>query len=306
MERLRNLAHRAQAPAWMVERPNPATVIDSSLYDVKAGQVWTARVESVMTVVVMRVGSDPRAVCVVPATIEPGMETADAWVVDGDTSPLDVPMCVWPELLTEIPVRLLDRPLGELESVVVPFFRASSPSTPHSVRPECAADNPFGPAARTRAFLSDTLSAWSILVGDLPELVAQPHPVGKGNPEYSFDDLRAIGLPTAEAIAVHRGSRDLTAGEAADMAAHLGRPLAAAGGGHNLTAEALAEVEQPRWRWLSELMDGGVDSAAARIGLGRAAFALAARQQGEDASACRQRLRMLALAHLPEDQQAGR
>jgi hypothetical protein len=151
--------------------------------------------------------------------------------------------------------------------------------------------------------MADTLDAWSALVDELPRL-GLSQGAGAGSLGYTYQDLTAIGLPTAEAIAVARGSRGLTATEAAAMADHLGHPLDTVRDDHGLSDDAMVEIEQPRWRWLAEALSV-IDSTDARISLGREAFALAARQKGDDATVCRQRLRMFAFAHLPQEQRSG-
>lgn len=307
--RLLELAKTTAAPPVLRSGAPKASDVDSAEYEVRSNRLWTARwAGATILLLTLRESSNPRTVVAAPVTIEPGLEDQEAVVLDASTNELGLPMTVWLGLTREIPIRTLERPLGEVLAGIPgsPGTIADvTDGTEHSAgaRPGHGSYGDTSPSAEKRAELEDLLDQW---MGDLEPLSSEAEKPETDHEKLSFtltQVMDALNVPQRQAMNIIRGRQELTAEEIQQLAAHVGStPDAISAVAEPLPSDLLLELEQPRWRYLvrTEAQTGKTDESDARLSVARQAFALAARQHGEGRDVWRQRLRTIALGRFSE------
>lgn len=307
--RLLELAKTNAAPLVLRSGAPKASDVDSAEYEVRSNRLWAARwAGATILLLALREPSNPRTVVVAPVTIEPGLEDQESVVLDASTNELGLPMTVWLGLTREIPIRTLERPLGEV--------LADIPGSPGTIadmtdvtgqsagtRPGHGNYGDTSPSAEKRSEMEDLLDQW---MEDLEPLSSEVEKAGTDHEKPSFtltQVMEALDVPQRQATNIIRGRQELLAEEIQQLAAHVGStPDAISAVAEPLPSDLLLELEQPRWRHLvrTEAQSGKTDEADARHNVARQAFALAARQHGEGRNVWRQRLRTIALGRLRE------
>ncbi|THV41167.1 hypothetical protein [Glycomyces buryatensis] len=288
---------------------SPRNDIDSPDFDVAPGQLWIGRQESSSELlIVLDVHRDQRTVAAAPITIEPGIETGDAVVLAPSVSPLETATAVWTGLVRDIPVRVLARPLGTLGESLTGFLRLAAANGATSApdlgaRPGTPDFDLYSPSVTAQAAIEDRFEEWASSLEPLPDSETPVEPVTAKLPVGLADVIAILRVPQATAMAILRRERPLDPQELERLASATGIPESEIQPFvPDLPPSLLTELEQPRWRRLveAEAAASGTDERAARQTLGREAYALAARQRGDEDSVWRGRVRMLSLARLDE------
>lgn len=185
--------------------------------EVEPGQLWRAR-RANRSLLVLTSARDGATVEVSPVTVD---EVSDSDAVDlpAAASALSAPISVWLGLTRWLPLRALERYTGDLligsagEQILDAVTDAGHPGSP--------ALSPADPKIVSRARMLDTLA----------ELAAIPVPAGSGElAELLREERIPLGdleqlllLPTAGALDVARGRRPISAEQAQQLAARVGR-----------------------------------------------------------------------------------
>jgi hypothetical protein len=308
-QRLIELARQTTAPPVVGRTASPRDDIDDPEFDVAPGQLWVGRQDTASELlVVLDVHRDRRTVAAAPVTIEPGIETGDAVVLAPSVSPLESATAVWTGLVRTIPVRVLSHPLGTFGAPLTDFLRLAATNGATSDpglgarqgRPEF---DPYSPSITAQADLEDQFEAWASSLEPRQDPESPVEPVTTKFPVRLAEVIAILQVPQATAMAILRRERPLDPRELERLATATGIP-----GSEiqpfvpDLPFALLTELEQPRWRRLvqAEAAEADTDEQSARQALGREAFALAARQRGDDDTVWRGRVRMLALARLDD------
>lgn len=303
--RLLELTSQTKTPSAVRFRAITASDVDSPDFDVRNNGLWTARWSgSTLLLLIIHESSDPRKVLAAPVTMEPGLWDQESVVVDASANDLGVPITVWLGIAREVPIQTLERPLGGLPSETLETARRVSRSHPLPDA-EHAIQQLTSTSAEQRAEMEDTLDRWiedfQPLPSETPEQVTTQGTI-QGKPSITLEQvMEALHVPQRKAMNIVRGSYQLSAGEARQLALHIGSsPDALSSIAEPLPNELLIELQQPRWRLLvrSEAESLKIDETAARLSVAREAFALAARQSGRDTDMWRRRLRTIALGRL--------
>lgn len=307
--RLLELAKTNAAPPVLRSGAPKASDVDSAECEVRSNRLWAARwAGATILLLTLREPSNPRTVVAAPVTIEPGLEDQEVVFVDASTNELGLPMTVWLGLRREIPIRTLERPLGEVLADIpecpgtIADITDVTKKTP-GARPAHGNYGDTSPSTEKRAEMEDLLDQWMEDLEPLPS-EAEKAKTNHEKPSFTLTQVMdALNVPQRQAMNIIRGRQELSAEEIQQLAAHVGStPDAISAVAEPLPNDLLLELEQPRWRHLvrAEALSGKTDETHARHSVARQAFALAARQHGEDRDVWRQRLRTIALGRLSE------
>ncbi|WP_284762111.1 hypothetical protein [Arthrobacter sp. efr-133-R2A-63] len=311
--RLLELASQTKTPTAVRFGAMKASDVDSPDFDVRNNSLWVARWSgSTILLLIIHESSDPQKVLAAPVTIEPGLQDQESVVVDASANELGVPVTVWLGITREVPIQTLERPLGGLShETLETAIRASSshplPEAEHAFRQLAST------SAEQRAEMEDILDGWiedlQPLPSESPEQMTTQGTI-HGKPTITLKQvMEALHVPQRKAMNIVRGNYQLSAGEARQLALHIGSsPEALSSIAEPLPNELLIELQQPRWRLLvrSEAESLKIDEHTARLSVARETFALAARQSGRDTDMWRQRLRTIALGRLHGGTSEGR
>ena len=258
-------------------------------WPLRPGAVWRARWDDVALLVLLVANPTATTVTATPVTFDDTGADADALVV---TAPArGVPLTVWRTLRRDLPLAVLDRPVDELAPAVVAWTTGGlAPDDAQlggPALPSAAAHSPV------RADLADDLDA---LIAAVPALTpAPPGAAAAGTrkrvspSDEQFAALMArlgVGLPVV--LDLVDGKRQPSPEEAAALLDIVGVVPEVA----PPPAELVIEMYHPRWK-VTVLELGrrrDLDEAAARMVIANGAFALAARQTGEQVPDWRERL----------------
>jgi hypothetical protein len=291
-ERLRELlGHARKAP-----QPQLTELALRERFDVpdrwplRPGAVWRARWDDVAVLVLLVENPTATAVTAIPVTFDDTGADADTLLVPAPAA-RGVPLAVWRTLRRDLPLAVLDRPVDELAPAVLAWTAGGpAPDDAHvggPALPSVASRSPV------RADLEDDLDA---LIAAVPELTtASPGSaaaearkrVSPSDEQFAaLMDRLGVGLPVV--LDLVDGKRQPSPEEAAVLLDIVGATPEVA----RPPAELMIEMYQPRWKVtvleLAHRRD--LDEAAARMAMATGAFALAARQTGEQTPDWRERL----------------
>ncbi|WP_158854973.1 hypothetical protein [Saccharothrix deserti] len=272
------------AERGIVERLGPSE--DAVL---EAGQVWRARWErTVVLLLVTEVGD--LAVQAAPLTVDPPAEDSESVVVDSALTALGVEVTVWLGLVSEVPLRVLERQVDswseDLISRVSAAARSPEDHATGDVRAGRAIEDDHAPDALVRAELADELDT----LREVPGL-----PVETSDVNYrplasllgSKIDLKALRealrLPQPDVMQIVRGKFPLTPELVEKISRATGLTTAVvARSTKPLPLGLVVLVEHPRWRPVlakrAKALD--VDEMSGRLSAGYGTFALATRETG--------------------------
>lgn len=244
------------------------------------GQVWRARWES-SALLVLLVEVQRATVLACPITSDVAGSNSSAFVVPETRSSLQTPLVTWVELRRQLPVRVLDRCLGEMQSEVVEAVAANT----HDERL---------PRGRLAVHGTDpSLQEQARLEDRLDELAAAAWaPVGIGGLKDLFDatgvslaQVRQLpGVPDGDALSVRRGDRPLDAPQIEALVARTGVTADRWWEANPQLPEALiAALDRPaaRAKVVALAAEGRRSEIAAWRSVAYDVFSLAARQTGE-------------------------
>lgn len=259
-------------------------------WPLRPGAVWRARWDDVALLVLL-VGT-PTATTITAMPV-----TFDDSGADGDTLLVTAPACrgvrltVWRTLRRDLPLAVLDRPVDELAPAVIAWTTGGP--APHDAQIGGPTLPSVAPRSPVRADLRDDLDA---LMAAVPALKLAPPRLATSATRERVSpsdeqlarlmDRLGVGLPVV--LDLIDGKRQPTQDEAAALLDIVGVTPEVA----PPPAELVIEMYHPRWKVtvldLAHRRD--LKEAAARVAMANGAFALAARQTGEQTPDWRERL----------------
>lgn len=259
---------RAVRRAWEGTPPAP-----------EPGQVWRARWGTI-TLLLLILEATSRAVRAAPVTLDVAAVDDSAVLIPQEASELAVPLAVWLEDSTSLPLRVLDRHLGALTVTVTDLSEARR-------------GRPVLSAADDRAVLrAQRQDALDVLA------TARWAPEGDGNLKNllgpAMKDLGdLLGIPNRTVIALGRGIVALTPEQAERLAPVVGHPaerLLAANPA--LPEDLVADLDLPAYRAkvVRLARRRGIDEIQAWLTTGFAVAAVAHRQTEGEAPSWTERL----------------
>lgn len=273
-DRLRAAVEKARVPAAVID------ALNASPPDPARGQIWRARWQDRNQLILLRTVNDDAVAA--PVALDVALADDSAAILNAEDTTLRLPMVQWPALARPVPIRILDRWVGELTSVGASVL---NPTPGEAALPGGRpVVSPVDPRAEYRAMLEDTMT-------ELAEATWVPAGTGVLGQLLRTADLgpaeltKALHVQPQQALALLRGQRPVTVEQAAILASLTRSP-----------AEALIEANPP----LPEDLVSRLDRPAARALIRRLAdqrhvpeiqawqdagyeiFALAARQTGTD------------------------
>ncbi|KFI52233.1 hypothetical protein [Bifidobacterium biavatii] len=278
-------------PEQVIRMESPEYIAARLAEPVAAKQLWLAKdagaqgARESQYVLVLTVGNDERTVTIVPMSSNVAERTEGALSVD--RTPMGLPMIAWPDLATEIPVRLLYKPLDAFDDAVFRAVTGNRANARVGVRRTQPVAEPTVSSERRFLAMRRKLDRWHAICAQLPAL----H--GEETLRYSTSDALAayndalktvLHLTPQQRIALSRGGWHLD-DEQRQAMADAGFPDAP----HRdeiIGDDYLIMAEQPRWRAAAEALAGMGDASGfadtdPRVRLAhQAQFALAARTSG--------------------------
>lgn len=255
--------------AWTGRPPTPAP-----------GQLWRARWNGVIQLLLI-LDAPSRSVRAVPVTLDVAGADASAALLPGDSSELAVPLVVWLDDATSLPLRVLDRFLGTL--TVDPVALAAADRG----RPLLT---PADERAVHRARLQDALAVF---------VAARWAPEGTGNLKPLLDTTDPQGLaqlldvPPRTVIALRRGKAFLTPEQAERLAPVVHQSVEVLLAANPALPENLvADLDHPAYRAkvVALARQRGIEETQAWLTAGFAVAAVAHRQTEGDAPSWTDRL----------------
>jgi hypothetical protein len=254
------------------------------------GVVWRARWDNVVLLVLLVGNPTVATVTAIPVTFDATGADADTLLVTS-ASGRGVRLAVWRSLRRDLPLAVLDRPIDELAPAVVAWTAAGPvPDDAQPGGPTLPSAAPRGPV---RADLQDDLDA---LIAAFPALTPVPSRrsatgirkrVSPSEEQFAALMTR-LGVSLPVVLELVDGKRQPSPEDAAALLDVLGVTP-------DVTpppADLVVEMYHPRWK--ATVLDlarrDDVNEAAARTAMASGAFALAARQTGEQTPDWRERL----------------
>lgn len=283
MEELRSKGTRRPVPRSLRRLTDAGFTEHGMEQGVRRGQLWLAKDQTsrMEYVIVESCGDDPRILTVMPMSDDPGMAMPGVPSVDAEGSPLEVALFPMPQLRSDVPSRLLCRPLGELgEDVVGAIERGVAARTvPVPEESGLWMDDPMSLAGyeTTKATMED----WHALCDRLPALSTQDDDASPFDEHGArlYDMLiDVLGLTVGQANDVYDGRRPLDDRQKRMLIGAGARPQDL-DFVFELPADLLIEVEQPLWRSEADAFALTHDGDP-RLGLARECYALHARTKG--------------------------
>lgn len=259
-------------------------------WPLRPGAVWRARWDDVALLVLLVGIPTATTVGAAPVTFDDTGADADALLV---TAPAvsGVPLTVWRTLRRDLPLAVLDRPVDEVTPAVVAWTTGGP--APDDAQLGGPALPSIAPRSSVRAGLEDDLDALMEAVpalGPAPVRSAAASTQKRLSPSdeqfAALMDRLGTGLPAV--LDLIDGKREPNRIEAAALMDILGVTPEVA----RHPAELIIEMCQPRWKVtvLDLARRRGTNEASARTEMAYGAFALAARQTGEQHPDWRERL----------------
>ena len=283
MEELRAKGARQPVPQSLRRLTDAEFTARGMEQGVRRGQLWLAKDQAsrMEYVVVESRDDDPRILTVVPMSDDPGMAMPGVSSVDAGGSPLEVSLFPMLHLRSDVPARLLCRPLGELDEDVVGAIArgAVARTAPMPAESGLWMDDPMSLAGYET--MKATMEDWHALCDRLPALPMRDDgasPFDERGAQLYDMLIDVLGLTVGQANAVYDGRRPLDDRQRRALIAAGARPQDL-DFVFELPADLLIEVEQPVWRGKADAFALTHDGDP-RLGLARECYALHARTKG--------------------------
>jgi hypothetical protein len=289
LQELISLAH-ATAQPQLTESALRERFGRSDVWPLRAGAVWRVRWDDVALLVLLVGNPTATTVAVTPVTFDDTGAEADTLLV-AFPSGRGATLAVWRTLRRDLQLALLDRPVGELSLAVI-AWTVGGP-VPDDARLA-------GPALPSVAFRSPVRAD---LEDDLDELIAAVPALTPVSSMRAVTGARKRVLPSEEQFAALMARLgvslpvvlDLVDGKREPSPEEVAALRDIVGVTPEVTpppAELVIEMYHPRWK--ATVLDLGrrrdMKEAAARAVMASGAFALAARQTGDQTPDWRERL----------------
>ena len=259
-------------------------------WPLRAGAVWRARWDDVALLVLLVGNPTTTTVAVTPVTFDDTGADADTLLV-AFPSGRGAALAVWRTLRRDLPLALLDRPVGELPLAVI-AWTAGGP-IPDDTRLAAPALPSAAFRSPVRADLEDDLDGLIAAVPALAPVSSRRTTSGARKrvlpSEEQFAVLMArLGVSLPVVLDLVDGKREPSPEEAAALRDIVGITPEVT----PPPAELVIEMYHPRWK--ATVLDlarrRAIKEAAARAVMASEAFALAARQTGDQSPDWRERL----------------
>ena len=289
LQELIGLAHAAAQPQ-LTEPALREQFGRSDGWPLRAGAVWRARWDDVALLVLLVGNPTATTVAVTPVTFDDTGAEADTLLV-AFPSGRGATLAVWRTLRRDLPLALLDRPVGELPLAVI-AWTAGGP-VPDDARLAGPALPSVAFRSPVRADLEDDLDALIAAVPALTPVSSRRAMTGARKrvlpSEEQFAALMArLGVSLPVVLDLVDGKREPSPEEAAALRDIVGVTPEVT----PPPAELVIEMYHPRWK--ATVLDlarrRDMKEAAARAVMASEAFALAARQTGDQTPDWRERL----------------
>ncbi|TPF77651.1 MULTISPECIES: hypothetical protein [unclassified Bifidobacterium] len=266
---------------------NPEYIAKRLEQPVAAGQLWMAKTEvGAQYVLVGGVNDDARLITAIPMSNNDAERTEEALVVRN--TPLGMTMVAWPQLATEVPVRILFKPLGEFGQAASDALVNDREDDALGIERATTPEDATTSAAKAIVEIRRCMEAWHAMCAKLPKLHDEQKVTRHSGEEleaYANALKTVLQLSPGQRIAVSRG-KALTAEQQRKMA-EAGFPQSP----YDKPAvddDYLIEVEQPLWRAAADAYAASGLPGDSREGLAyKAQFELAARVNGHGVQALR-------------------
>ena len=259
-------------------------------WPLRPGAVWRARWDDVALLVLLVGNPTATTVAVTPVTFDDTGADADTLLV-ASPSGRGATLAVWRTLRRDLPLALLDRPVDELPPAVI-SWTAGGP-VPDDARLAGPALPSVASRSPVRADLEDDLDALIAAVPALTPVSSRGAAAGARKrvlpSEEQFAALMArLGVSLPVVLDLVDGKRQPSPEEAAALRDIVGVTPEVT----PPPAELVIEMYHPRWK--ATVLDlarrRDMNEAAARTVMASGAFALAARQTGDQTPDWRERL----------------
>ena len=260
-------------------------------WPLKPGVLWRARWDDVaLLVLIVGMPTVRTNVDAMPVTFDDTGADADTLIVTASAA-RGLPLTVWRTLRRDLPLAVLDRPVDELGPAVVAW--AAGGPAPHDAQPGGPTLPSVAPRSPVRADLEDDLDALIAAVPALTSVPARPA-TPETRKRVSPSDEQLAGLMDRLGVGLP-AVLDLVDGKRQPNQEELVVLLDIVGVTPEFTpppVELVIEMYDPRWKVtvLDLARRRDLDEAAARMAMASGAFALAARQTGEQTPDWRKRL----------------
>lgn len=289
LQELIGLAHKAAQPQ-LTELALRERFGVPDHWPLRPGAVWRARWDDVALLVLLVGNPTATTVTAMPVTFDDTGADTDTLLVTAPAA-RGVSLTVWRTLRRDLPLAVLDRPVDELAPAVV-AWTTGGPAPDDAqlggpTLPSVASRSPV------RADLGDDLDALIAAVTALTSAPSRAAAAGTRKRVSPSDEQFAalmarlgVGLPVV--LDLVDGKRQPSPEEAAALLDIVGVTPEVA----PPPAELVIEMYHPRWKVtvLDLARRRDLDEAAARMAMANGAFALAARQTGEQTPDWRERL----------------
>ena len=289
LQELIGLAHAAVQPQ-LTELALRERFGRSDGWPLRAGAVWRARWDDVALLVLLVGNPMATTVAVTPVTFDDTGADADTLLV-AFPSGRGAALAVWRTLRRDLPLALLDRPVGELPLAVIAW--AAGGPVPDDARLAGPALPSVVFRSPVRADLEDDLDGLIAAVPALTPVASRRAVTGARKrvlpSEEQFAVLMArLGVSLPVVLDLVDGKREPSPEEAAALRDIIGITPEVT----PPPAELVIEMYHPRWKATVLDLAGRRDmkEAAARAVMASEAFALAARQTGDQIPDWRERL----------------
>jgi hypothetical protein len=289
LQELIGLAHAAAQPQ-LTESALRERFGRADGWPLRAGAVWRTRWDDVVLLVLLVGNPTATTVAVTPVTFDDTGAGADTLLV-AFPSGRDATLAVWRTLRRDLPLALLDRPVGELSPAVIAW--AAGGPVPDDARLAGPALPQVAPRSPVRADLEDDLDGLIAAVPALTPVASRRAVTGARKrvlpSEEQFAALMArLGVSLPVVLDLVDGKREPSLEEAAALRDIVGVTPEVI----PPPAELVIEMYHPRWK--ATVLDlarrRDMKEAAARAVMASGAFALAARQTGDQTPDWRERL----------------
>lgn len=269
-----------EIPSEVIRLEDPKHIAERLQQPVAAGQLWMAKTDDgAQYVLVSGVSDDARIITVIPMSNNTAVRTEGSLIVQ--RTPLGRPMVAWPELAVEVPVRILFKPLDELEKAVADALASDRDDKSLGVERATAPEDPMTSAEREIVEVRRRMEAWHAMCAQLPKLHSDEErsSTTPARALYVRSLVEVLGLSFEDAAAVVDGNLALNPEQEqrlADAGVHAEQFRSRS---FHLPKDLLIEIEQPAYRQMAQQYSVGRDGDP-RINLAKDAFVLAARKSG--------------------------
>lgn len=267
-------------PEEILQTFSPQWIEEHRRMGVKPGQLWVAidTEDPLMAflVLVIGFGADKRTAVIIPVDDDPDLLSNDALIVDKGL-PMNTTAIAWPGLRTEIPVRMIDNPMGDCDPNIV---RMLADGRPDGIRVRVAPD--VTPRDMDSYLdMTTMLHHWNNMCAEIRKSNGGQHAsdstITPARGQFARQMMETLHMNRNSVADVINGTKQLTEEQIRLLKEHGVGPSAIPGRTYTLPTDLLIEVEQPAYREYSDQL-AELGNRDPRGTLAKKAFGLAARR----------------------------